>query len=246
MWSLIEQFPLETAMGRAALVGLLLGVVGYLTLLASAFKESRVWGILILAFPPAAFRYAIANWDENKKPFLALILGLAMLAPLGGDLIRQHRDKLADKHKLGPEIFEDKEAMAEMELMRTGGTLLSEAVGRRGNLYQDLGAVDELGSPLTNRPRPPQITHPDIPADLDTAEKQATTSKQLAAEQAELEKRRQAIQPGDAAALTALRADVLAYNQRAIRHRKAVEALRQIQSASTAPFPVSPPVAAQQ
>jgi hypothetical protein len=241
MWSYVTQFPLETTVGRAALVGLALGLCGYLTLLATAFKESRGWGLLLLLFPPAATSYSIRNWDDTRKSALAILLALGMISPWVGDVVRQERDRRLASSKLGPEIFEDKETMAEMELTRDGNALLADAIGKRGDLYSDLGQVDEL-SPAARRPAPAPL-HPDIPPDLDTLEKQAAYGKVLAQEQAGLEARRKALQPGDTAGIATLRADVNTYNARATRHRKAVEALRFLNHQPGAP-PKSGPVAA--
>lgn len=55
------------------LVGLI-GLVSFIWLLVVAFKESILWGILVLLFSPlSAIAFSIYHWDTSKKPFLVYL-----------------------------------------------------------------------------------------------------------------------------------------------------------------------------
>lgn len=55
------------------LIGLVC-TVAFIWLVVVAFKHSTVWGVLVLLFSPiTAIVFAVKNWEESKKPFLAYI-----------------------------------------------------------------------------------------------------------------------------------------------------------------------------
>jgi len=78
----------------------LLGFVAfaaYVWLVVVAFKESALWGVLVLLFSPiTAIIFAIKNWDEAKKPFLvyvgsgaaSLAIVFMMFAMVGGQMMQ--------------------------------------------------------------------------------------------------------------------------------------------------------------
>ena len=66
------------------LIAGLLNFAAFIWLLITAFKRSIVWGLLVFFFSPlTALLFAITNWYDAKKPFLAYLLTtILMLIPI--------------------------------------------------------------------------------------------------------------------------------------------------------------------
>jgi hypothetical protein len=60
-------------------VGMVLAFAGGLWLLIVAFRQSILWGLAYMFVPFAALVFIIVHWQEAKKPFLVLLLGLALM-----------------------------------------------------------------------------------------------------------------------------------------------------------------------
>jgi len=69
----------------------------YVWLLVVAFKESALWGVLVLLFSPiTAIIFAVKYWNEAKKPFLvyvgsgaaSLAIVFMMFAVVGGQMMQ--------------------------------------------------------------------------------------------------------------------------------------------------------------
>lgn len=59
----------------------LLNLIAFIWLVIAGFKRSILWGILIFLFSPlAAIIFAITNWFDAKKPFLAYLLTAVLFA----------------------------------------------------------------------------------------------------------------------------------------------------------------------
>lgn len=87
----------------------LLNLVAFIWLLIVGFKRSVVWGILIFLFSPlSALFFAVTNWYDAKKPFLAylitsiaLIVGLVMfIGDYGRDM--QEIKEAVDSGRINP------------------------------------------------------------------------------------------------------------------------------------------------
>lgn len=61
-------------------LGALVALAGVLTLLATAFTESIVWGFACLLVPGASLVFVATHWDETKKAFGMWTGGLAFAA----------------------------------------------------------------------------------------------------------------------------------------------------------------------
>jgi hypothetical protein len=109
-------------------LGILMPVLGlvvfaaYVWLLVVAFKESALWGVLVLLFSPiTAIIFAIKYWDQAKKPFLvyvgsgaaSLAIVFMMFAMVGGQMMQmaaevqdQMGDELADAQQASAPVPE--------------------------------------------------------------------------------------------------------------------------------------------
>jgi hypothetical protein len=66
-------------MGEAlAIIGAILGIVGYIWLLVLAFSESILWGIGSLLCGLVALVFGITRWPETKVPILLYVAGLVL------------------------------------------------------------------------------------------------------------------------------------------------------------------------
>ena len=78
-------------MGMALLViGIIIGVVGGIWLLITAFQESVGWGVACLLLPIVSLIFVFLHWQEAKKPFL---IGLAgnLIALAGAAMSGPHQ-----------------------------------------------------------------------------------------------------------------------------------------------------------
>lgn len=60
-------------------IGLVVGLVGAIWLIVAAFKESLIWGLLVLLVNPAGLIFALTNWEKGGKPFLLNVAGVVMM-----------------------------------------------------------------------------------------------------------------------------------------------------------------------
>lgn len=66
-------------MGEAlAILGAILGIVGYVWLLVLAFSENIGWGIGSLLCGIVALVFGITRWPETKVPILLYVTGLVL------------------------------------------------------------------------------------------------------------------------------------------------------------------------
>ena len=101
----------------------LVSLVGYIWLVAVAFKRSVGWGIGVLLLSPiSAIIFAVKYWQESKKPFLIYIgsvsasiaMVFAMFAFMGGFAMMS----LASKIKDGEVTEADASAFIEQQMDR--------------------------------------------------------------------------------------------------------------------------------
>ncbi|MCP4041435.1 MAG: hypothetical protein GY731_05670 [Gammaproteobacteria bacterium] len=59
--------------------GAIIFLAGWIYLVVIAFKESPIWGLAILLIPLAWLIYIPMRWKMAWKPFLALVVGFALL-----------------------------------------------------------------------------------------------------------------------------------------------------------------------
>ncbi|WP_420598124.1 hypothetical protein [Neptuniibacter sp.] len=62
-----------------SIFGLIIFIVGGLSLLIAAFKTNILWGIGIIVIAPAALVFTVLHWGVAKNPFLLQLLGFAII-----------------------------------------------------------------------------------------------------------------------------------------------------------------------
>ncbi|MBL4847134.1 MAG: hypothetical protein JKY65_16560 [Planctomycetes bacterium] len=65
--------------GILALIGLVIAAIGGLWLYVEGFKESIVWGLLMLFVGPVSLVFVAMHWDKAGKPFLIHIGGIVLM-----------------------------------------------------------------------------------------------------------------------------------------------------------------------
>jgi len=53
-----------------------LSIVGCIWIIALAFQESIIWGLMVLVFAPAGFVFVGMHWEDAKQPFFIQIAGV--------------------------------------------------------------------------------------------------------------------------------------------------------------------------
>lgn len=65
-----------------ALIVLLLGLTvlfaGLAWFIINAFRESVLWGVMVLIFTPAWIRFAFRHWDQASRPLLVIAAGFLL------------------------------------------------------------------------------------------------------------------------------------------------------------------------
>ena len=118
------------------ILSVILGLVsfgGFIWLVVVAFKESALWGILVLFLSPiTALIFALKNWQEAKKPFLvyagswagSILVLIMMFGQMGGfqmmALANDMRDGEFDEARVAA-VIEDS-----MDRMEYSGMLSEE------------------------------------------------------------------------------------------------------------------------
>lgn len=59
-------------------VGLLIGLVGWVWLMMAGFVENFIWGIGIIVFSPLCLVFSLLNWPEYKVPTVLYVGGLGL------------------------------------------------------------------------------------------------------------------------------------------------------------------------
>jgi glutaredoxin len=59
-------------------LGALLALVGFILLLVAAFRESVLWGLIVIFAPLGSFIYTCVHWSQAKAGFLASLVGTFM------------------------------------------------------------------------------------------------------------------------------------------------------------------------
>jgi hypothetical protein len=71
--------------------GVLLGAVGYLWLLVTAFRQRAWWGIALLLFPPSAVVFVVRHTRKAAVPLCVIVLAAVTLAvPYGLSYYERH------------------------------------------------------------------------------------------------------------------------------------------------------------
>jgi len=130
-------------------IAVLLNLAAFIWLVIAAFKRSVLWGILVFFFSPlAALIFAITNWFDAKKPFLAYVLTtILMFVPLGmmsSSFDAQHMQRISEKVETG-EIKENEviQYIMNPELLDE----LDKKVDGDGEVV-----LDEFGEPVLDAP----------------------------------------------------------------------------------------------
>jgi hypothetical protein len=64
------------------ILGFLIGCIGWFWLIVSAFKVRKLWGFLVLFFPPSALIFIPRHYPSARRPLFTLILaGLIFASP---------------------------------------------------------------------------------------------------------------------------------------------------------------------
>ena len=69
--------------GEGERLGGLILLIGTVSLLGVAFRDSFFWGVACVLVPIVALFYVVQNWQETKTPFLIQVAGGLLL---GGGL----------------------------------------------------------------------------------------------------------------------------------------------------------------
>lgn len=88
------------------IIAVVLNLAAFIWLVITGFKRSVLWGILVFLFSPlAALIFAVTNWFDAKKPFLAYLLtSILVLVPLsmiGNKINPQNIERLNEKVAAG-------------------------------------------------------------------------------------------------------------------------------------------------
>ncbi len=60
-------------------IGVIFLIGSGIVLLVRAFQKSKWWGLAVLFIPFAALVFVFKHWDESWRPFLASLLGAAII-----------------------------------------------------------------------------------------------------------------------------------------------------------------------
>jgi hypothetical protein len=60
------------------LAGLLIFLVGLIGLYVVAFRQSIVWGLLVLLIPPLLIGFVVIHWRRARTPALSVLGGAAI------------------------------------------------------------------------------------------------------------------------------------------------------------------------
>ena len=74
-WGII---PLLVLLLIIALVGAFFLLGGAIVLLVRAFQASKWWGLAFIFIPFASLVFIFTHWNESRKPFLVLLLGVGI------------------------------------------------------------------------------------------------------------------------------------------------------------------------
>ena len=61
------------------LLGMALGLIGWLWIVVNAFRESVLWGVGSLLISPIALVFAVINFGANKIPLLLCVIGIVLV-----------------------------------------------------------------------------------------------------------------------------------------------------------------------
>lgn len=83
---MLEQYALYTVA-----LGVLLGVLGFLWLVVRAFKQTVLWGLGVVVFPPAGLIFIWRHFSKAAGPFFMLVLsGVLIAAPYAASYYERH------------------------------------------------------------------------------------------------------------------------------------------------------------
>ena len=60
------------------ILGLLIGLVGWVWLVLAGFVENFIWGIGIIVFSPLCLVFSLLNWPEYKVPTFLYVGGIGL------------------------------------------------------------------------------------------------------------------------------------------------------------------------
>jgi hypothetical protein len=67
-------------MSLLLIAGLLLYAAGWVGLWIEAFRQSILWGLLVVFIPPVTVVFAFRHWRTARFPALCLFIGVGLLA----------------------------------------------------------------------------------------------------------------------------------------------------------------------
>jgi hypothetical protein len=77
------------------IAGIVLGVIGYLWLVVSAFRLRILWGLAVLIVPPLALLFIARHFHRARRPVLIMLLAVVVFAtPYGISYYAEHFVKL--------------------------------------------------------------------------------------------------------------------------------------------------------
>ena len=171
-------------------IALFLHFIAFVWLVITAFKRSVVWGLAVfflslLIAPIPAIVFAVTNWFDAKKPFLAYLLTMILvfvpLVMMSNSVDQEFMLRLQEKVESG-EIKE-----SEMMEYINNPELLDELDQQAEGLADDGVVLNEQGEPIPNTPDgksgeewediKPVVEDPDKPGADKPADAKATAEK---------------------------------------------------------------------
>jgi hypothetical protein len=62
------------------IAGIFLQIFGVISLWIAAFRQSILWGLLVVFIPPLMVVFAFCHWRTARSPVLRLLSGVGLLA----------------------------------------------------------------------------------------------------------------------------------------------------------------------
>lgn len=104
--------PLQTVLVVTTGLGVLITLIGAVMMLVAAFKESPLWGLMVLLFSPIATPcFLVLHWQAAKKAFTTQLLGTSFIMLGFAAGARLFSDGLAESIKAKVSQFEEAPAV---------------------------------------------------------------------------------------------------------------------------------------
>lgn len=150
----------------------ILNLAAFIWLVVTGFKRSVLWGILIFFLSPlTAIIFAVTNWYDAKKPFLAYILTSVLFLIPFFSLTSQYDEEFAQR--LAEKVESGEIPQNEVGKYLQDPSLLDELDEKQADMDGTV-VLDQDGNPVVIKPDPSD-TSADQSATGDAAGQQAET-----------------------------------------------------------------------